>query len=239
MEKGRKNIRPFIITAMVALIALVVGMGGYTFAKYFTSTGTHSNQATVAKWGFVLSANATNLFGEEYRDTEDLAVTGTDTGTVVVSAGNKTLAPGTTGSMTFSVHGTSEVLSKLTITAASTNEVKLELGENDYMPVKWTLTKGSQVVDGCDKTTLANVVEVINHLDDQDQAVAPNASLQCEGDYTLSWEWAFTTDTTNDSYDTVLGQIAQGLVSAAEGTYAGSVVGVNFSITISIEQIQA
>ena len=72
MEKGRKNIRPFIITAMVALIALVVGMGGYTFAKYFTSTGTHSNQATVAKWGFVLSANATNLFGEEYRDTEIL-----------------------------------------------------------------------------------------------------------------------------------------------------------------------
>ena len=36
--KTTKKIKPFIITAMIALIAVVVGMGGYTFAKYYTTT---------------------------------------------------------------------------------------------------------------------------------------------------------------------------------------------------------
>lgn len=237
--KTTKKIKPFIITAMIALIAVVVGMGGYTFAKYYTTTDTKSNQATVAKWGFVVTANATDLFGKEYQDSAstDIAVNGTvENGTVVVAAANNTIAPGTTGSMTFSVSGTAEVLSKLTINASSTSEVKLELGENDYYPVKWTLKKDGSAVTGAENVTLAEAVAVINALDDNDQAVAPSAALQAAGNYTLSWEWAFSG---NDANDTLLGQIAQGTVSAETGTYAGSSVAVQFSITISIEQIQA
>lgn len=237
--KTTKKIKPFIITAMIALIAVVVGMGGYTFAKYYTTTGTQSNQATVAKWGFVVTANATDLFGNEYQDSAstDIAVNGTvENGTVVVAAASNTIAPGTTGSMTFSVSGTAEVLSKLTINATSASEVKLELGENDYYPVKWTLKKDNVAVTGAENVTLAEVVEVINALDDSDQSVAPSAALHAAGNYTLSWEWAFSQ---NDANDTLLGQIAQGTVSATEGTYNGSSVSVDFSITISVEQIQA
>ena len=246
MEKSAsKKFRPLIITLMVALVAVVVGMGGFTFAKYFSSTGAKSNQATVAKWGFVLNANATNLFDDKYKGTGLATTEGTtQNGTVVVAAnteGSNVVAPGTTGSMTFSISGTAEVMSKLTITAESSSDVILKTsGESDYVPLKWTLSKGGQVVDGCQNLTLTAMVAKINELDDQDQQVAPNTQLTCAGDYTLTWEWAFSTDTATDAKDTLLGRsIADTLSDDEETTHDGTTTSVQFSITISIEQIQA
>ena len=141
--------------------------------------------------------------------------------------------------MTFSVSGTAEVLSKLTINASSTSEVKLVNGADTYYPVKWTLKKDGSAVAGAENVTLAEAVAVINALDDNDQAVAPRTALQAAGNYELSWVWAFSENVANDANDTLLGKIAEGTVSAETGTYAGSSVAVQFSITISIEQIQA
>ena len=242
MEKSAsRKIRPLIITLMVALVAVVVGMGGFTFAKYYSSTGAKTNQATVAKWGFVINANVTDLFGEDYKG-EGLAATGSSaTGTVVVSADDTTthnvVAPGTTGSMTFSLSGTAEVLSKLTITASSSSDVILKTsGQEDYVPLKWTLAKNGSPVADCSDLTLAQMIEKINALDDNDQSVAPNTELACAGNYTLTWEWAFTSSG-NDAKDTILGQIVAG-TETASGDYAGTTTVVQFSITISIEQIQ-
>ena len=48
----------FIVVAMVLLLAVVLGMGGTTFAKYITSKDVPVESATVAKWGYVITANA-------------------------------------------------------------------------------------------------------------------------------------------------------------------------------------
>ena len=239
MQKNTsKKVRPLLVGVMVFMIALVLGMGGFTLAKYISTTETQSNQATVAKWGFVVTANASELFGTEYKGT-GLAVTGSSaTGTVVVKADTANernlVAPGTTGSMTFTVSGTAEVMSKLTITATNTNNVVLTKTEDSstYTPVKWTLKKGEAVVDGCENVQIAKIVDTINALDDQDQEVAPNTQLNCAGTYTLSWSWAFSDG--NDAQDTILGQIASG--STVTGYTATT--SIDFGITISIEQIQ-
>ena len=238
MQKNTsKKARPLIIAVMVLLVGVVLCMGGFTLAKYITSTQNQSNQATVAKWGFVVTADATELFGSEYKGT-GLAVTGSAaTGTVVVEANtenqNNLVAPGTTGSMTFTISGTAEVMSKLTIAATSTSDVVLTNGEGEtYSPIKWTLKKGDVVVEGCDGVQIDTIVNKINALDDQDQEVAPNAQLQCAGTYTLTWSWAFSNG--NDALDTVLGQIANG--STVDGYTATT--SIDFGLTISIEQIQ-
>lgn len=239
--KTTKKIKPFIITAMIALIAVVVGMGGYTFAKYYTTTDTQSNQATVAKWGFVVTANATDLFGEEYVENGELDVVKTQqqNGVIVAASTGNIVAPGTKGSMTFSIEGTSEVRSMLSVYAKSDSDVVLELGADDYHPIQWTLTKDGVAVTGAENVTLAEVIEAINKLDNEDQDVAPGAQLKAAGDYVLSWKWDFDISDDVNELDTILGRIAEDpTLAQTGGTYEGSSVSVQFEITIEVEQYE-
>ena len=41
---------------MAALLAVVLGMGGQTFAKYITTTAAPTQSAVVAKWGVVIQS---------------------------------------------------------------------------------------------------------------------------------------------------------------------------------------
>ena len=54
MKLNKKQKRTATIASMAALLAVVLGMGGQTFAKYVTTTDVESEYAVVAKWGFVL-----------------------------------------------------------------------------------------------------------------------------------------------------------------------------------------
>ena len=58
MKLNKKQKRTATIASMAALLAVVLGMGGQTFAKYTTTTKTESNTAVVAKWGVVIKADA-------------------------------------------------------------------------------------------------------------------------------------------------------------------------------------
>ena len=65
MEKIQITItkKHLTIVAVVLMVALVVGMGAMTYARYISSYDSGEQIATAAKWGFVVNADTTNLFG--------------------------------------------------------------------------------------------------------------------------------------------------------------------------------
>ncbi len=229
MKAKRKSL---IVIAMVLLLALVIGMSSMTFAKYVSSTDKYGADATVAKWGFVLNVNAENLFGNNYgAATDNLATATTATG-VNVASNAVVVAPGTTGSINFSITGQAEVPAKLVIDANTDKDVYLTKGSETYYPIVWTLKKG----DAVEATgTLAEVMAAVAGND----TIAIGTTLN--DTYTLSWAWAFEnadsgiTDLSADAADTILGQAANGTAFPAD--YTGNTA-LQLNLSISIEQTQ-
>lgn len=240
-EKSR-NKKTIAIVALLLVLVLLLCLGGYTMSKYINS-GSGSASASVAKWGYTVTVDTANLFGENYKgnvvdnvtaDAAQLEVKSSSTGTNVV-------APGTTGSMTIKVEGKAEVASKLTISVKDGyTDVALNLGESTYNPVKWTLNNGT--TDEVDGGTLADVVTALKKTETY------NPGQEVSVNYTLSWTWAFSGafDGYNaDVLDTALGQIANGTavssVVNSEGAtvnVTGSSTAIAFELTASIEQIE-
>lgn len=256
-----KNTRkPLIIVSMALLLAVVLAMGGVTFAKYISTTGTRTNQANVAAWGFTMEVDATNLFNNNYKNgeagAETLSVVAED-GKIIVSANADTniVAPGSTGYMEFSIHGTSEVPAHLTIDSDYKDIVLKETGEEDYHPVKWTLTKDNAVVGSLQDVTLEAIETYIENMDEK---IAPNTEYSLDGDYKLTWKWDFSTDAETDAKDTALGMFIANTKYVEEATgvsdssaddfdivaggtdakYAGTTTEIMFKMTITIVQIQ-
>lgn len=225
MKDTKTRKKSVILAAIVLLLIAVLALGATTYAKYVTSQTVPTKQATVAKWGFTVTANADDLFSDAYNKGGKVDAT-VEGAAVDVKASGLTVAPGTSGSMTFSVIGSAEVLAKLTVTASGT-DVSLTKTEDSsvYNPVKWTLKQGDTafVTDG----TLVAVVEELNGITATYQ---PGAEALSD-EYEISWAWAFDG---NDEYDTILGQFANG--TTVNGYTA--VTGLSFSLTVSIEQIQ-
>lgn len=227
-KKTNRNTRLIIVAIVLALVVLFLCIGGSTFARYISSKNLPSNQATVAKWGYVVTADATKLFGKDYADTAIVADTTSDPKLDVKASGN-VVAPGTTGNITFGVVGSAEVLAKLNLTFTVKSDVALTTGEDasatTYNPIKWTLKKGDTALV-TDKTLadvsteLAKVsteIEAGTVISDKDQA------------YTLSWKWDMgTTTDANNKLDTILGYAAQGT-----GTYGDYVVNVADTTTVT------
>ncbi len=227
-KKTNRNTRLIIVAIVLALVVLFLCIGGSTFARYISSKNLASNQATVAKWGYVVTADATKLFGKDYANTAIVTDTSTNPQLDVKASGN-VVAPGTTGKITFGVVGSAEVLAKLNLTFTVKSDVALTTGEDasatTYNPIKWTLKKGDTALV-TDKTLadvsteLAKVsteIEAGTVISDTDQA------------YTLSWKWDMgTTTDTNNKLDTILGYAAQGA-----GNYGDYVVSGTDTITVT------
>lgn len=264
MEKSRNNSRRLMaIIAVVLMVCLILAMGAVTFAKYISSGTTGDQTATAAKWGFVVTVDASDLLGENY------SVQGSDTLATVVTAdgvavkanadSGNLVAPGTTGSMTFSIQGTAEVLAKITINVA---DGSTEIHVGDYYPVKWTLQKaGVAVENGTDKK-LSEIVTLLNNESKEIEAGATTFETAVE--YTLSWKWDLevgsdaTTKATNNAKDTLIGYKAAsktyaelsgisvggnvlagtGGIVTSETDYNNIVSTMSFNLTISVEQVQ-
>lgn len=232
MEKQseRKNNRSkavIIVIAMLLMVALVVGMGAMTYSRYITSDTTGDQTATAAKWGFVVTVNADNLFGTDYtlKTGSSLATKVTSNG-VAVNAESSVVAPGTTGSVTISIEGSAEVLAKLTIDFGNT--VK-EIHYGDYYPVKWTLSEGNtKKVVG----KLSDVVDYFNNDSNNPKITAGDDTFERE--YTLTWEWEL--DSGNDEKDTAIGKKASNSDYQELGVEIEPTM--SFNMTVSIEQIQ-
>lgn len=257
------NKKSVFVIALLLLLVAVIGFGGYTMSKYISSK-TADGTASVAKWGFEVTANGDGLFGKEYKYDagKKASVIKDDTSatlTVQAATGNTSnlVAPGTTGSMTFSITGTAEVKSQIAVSLTG-NDVVLKYktspeGETlDYAPVKWTLKKdGVVVTDGATELKNVTLAQIATVLNDYDADVAANATYAHAGTYTLEWAWAFETgDNDNDKalnnkLDTFLGMISKDseFSSYTDGTNTytketGTFTTINFDLSISVTQLQ-
>ncbi|MBQ3081394.1 MAG: hypothetical protein IJC01_03905 [Clostridia bacterium] len=152
--------KALIVAVMALLLVAILAMSVSTFAKYTTSTSINSNSAAVAKWGFAASIQADDMFADAYgAQTANLASKATwvadsnDAGTLSVKAnseGTEVVAPGTKGSMTFSITGEAEVLAQITVKVDASSDVYLTKtdGNKTYNPIKWTLKKDGVAVNG-------------------------------------------------------------------------------------------
>ena len=240
MKKVMKNKKFIMIFAMVLMVSLVVGMGAMTYAKYVTSYNTPAQSATAAKWGFVVTADASNLFGNQYKEPAsggDTYATVNEEGNVVVkgTADAKVVAPGTMGYLTINVNGSAEVMAKLSVTLDITENI----GNGTYVPVQWALVAGNATpADDAWVTDLETLTTAADYT--------PGTTVASS--YKLYWRWAFSTSTDNDKLDTVIGAKAAGknytevnamtglnLTSEAFDAYKTT---VSFTATITVEQIQ-
>lgn len=254
-ERKNNKKTAVIVALLLALIALLC-FGGYTFSKYVTS-GTGNGTASVAKWGYTASVDATKLFGKEYK----LAATNVST---VDGAGahinvkadpaneRNLVAPGTAGSMTFTVGGKAEVRALLHTSLVPTNDVVLKIKKTTdtdyttYNPVKWTLKKVGVAEAVAENVTLEEVAHKITKELTISKEYAPNEELATTT-YELSWAWAFQ-DTTGsvldlsiDQVDTILGQMAAGVTGYTPAGYeidaTNSSTEFSFEFIIQVSQI--
>lgn len=256
-EKKFSKKKVMIVTGMALLLALVGYAGGSTYARYLTSQTTQSQTATVAKWGYVVSANASNLFATEYKNGTTTTAEDADKDVAIQSGSSAKglVAPGTGGSFSFTIAGQAEVLAGFDITLTGT-EVALTYDLDPaaapdavvYKPMKWTLTKDNSPVTGCESVSLDTIK---TYLDTLDAVVKPNGTLAANGVYKLSWSWADDNADNADlddltvskggknyimdtNYDSVLGLLKDGYT--AEGYSAN--FDSNVELTITIKQLQ-
>ncbi len=223
----KNNRRSILVIGLLLMLVAVIGFGGYTLSKYVTKKETSAN-ASVAKWGFTVDADATGLFGSKYsynngKSTVNTA-TNPDAATLTVSADANRVAPGTTGSMTFKVTGTAEVKAQIKIEMTVKNDVVLNYTKDGvagtaYTPVKWTLTKKG-TTDAIAEGTLADIKAELDKV-----AITYNANATAiDEEYTLTWAWAFENNDVADAdaLDTLLGMVAN-----ANGAVSTNEVGAN------------
>lgn len=256
----KKNRFLKVASAMIILCLITTCAVSATFAKY-TTAGSATGQARVAKWGVELTMDADPAFANEYSKTTNvITVKSVDDANVV--------APGTSssevaGGLRFAITGKPEVKTNIDIAFTVTSDVYLKAGtyydgtkatketdgvksyetfvlEDDYYPVEFTLKQikaaGASVDVQLAKGNLATIKAFLkDYSDGPDSIYAPNTDLGAE--FELTWEWAIGT---NDAADTLLGNLAAGplpdYVTAAH-TPADYSLNIDYSLTITVTQI--
>lgn len=251
-KSERKNNRKttVIIALLLALIA-ILSFGGYTLSKFVTSGGS-TGKAQVAKWGYKMEIDGSKLFGKNYKyDGVASKVTKNADGLTVKASGDyNVIAPGTTGSMTFTIGGQAEVKALIAMGIEPIKDVTLKLQKSDgeeivYNPVKWTLKKNGDELPGMINTTLHGVAGAFH-----DMIYNSASSVKNPGDvlatttYELVWEWAYEGDPefpniTNDELDTILGRCANDKSYASYGDWTIKKVctEVEFKLDMQVTQL--
>lgn len=229
-KKTNRNTRLIILAVILALVVLLMCIGGSTLARYITSKQANVNQATIAKWGFVVTVNTENLFADNYKDGKKVA-SGTEG--VDVSATDVTIAPNTSGSMTISVNGSAEVLATLNLKVGKkTSHVGIKgtaEGSVEYRPIKWDLldSENHSVLGEDNDGTLEKALEAMNKYFTA-HAIDPGTTVN--DSYTLTWTWALDQEAGDNGIadanrmDTLLSYAAQG---------AGNYEGGNVTVTVA------
>ena len=245
------NKKSVFVIALLLLLVAVIGFGGYTMSKYISSKS-DKGTANVAKWGFEVTAKGDGLFGKEYKYDagKNASVVNTASGaTLTVSAvtpaaGERSnlVAPGTTGSMTFSITGTAEVRSKIEVSLTG-NDVVLKyttdtVADGEYAPVKWTLKKKGVTTALVDNGSFKDLQDGLAGL--SATVVEANATYANAGEYTIEWAWAY--ESGNDALDTFLGAIANKPATTTDGTYTkveeGTHTAISFNLSVSVTQLK-
>lgn len=267
-ENAGKNKKTVLTIAIALLLVLALALGGFTFARYI-SQGNGSDSATVAKWGWTISADAGSFFGKKYAGQGLSTVTeGDENLSVKASGDSNVVAPGTTGSFTFSIGGSAEVASKITVAltgkdivlkaTVTTGEPSASKTTYTYSPIKFSLQKGEEETEENQNLTFAELQKKLAAL--SAEAVAAGETYAGAGEYTVTWEWAFDNasatvrkvgdgaDLDGNACDTILGLYAasqKATVTHNDVEYTidqtpetGTNIELSLELSITVEQIQ-
>lgn len=179
----KKKDRNILLIALLVLLVVTTGAFIGTLARYVTSK-TASDSAKVAKFGLNLPATL-NLFSDSYSNVKADA------------DGKKIIAPGTSGSYSFNVGGTSEVAYKVSANVTATYSDAWD----GYEPLEFSL-------DGLTWTDLAEFKTNLSAAL-ASETISPNTAYS--SNQTIHWRWPFHVSTENDIKDTNVG------MAAAEG----------------------
>ena len=207
--KKNKILRLASVMLMLCLITTCAISG--TFAKY-TTNGTATDTARVAKWGVTITAaTSQNMFTQTYKN--DAVVGDKAVGeTVSVSASTDVVAPGTTGTFSaFTISGTPEVAVNVSYGATLTLSNWTVEGA-EYCPIAITVGTTTYKIGDTDIDTVSDLkskVEAAIAAFSADYAAGTNLADATAP--AISWTWAF--DSTgnayvNDEKDTALGNLA-------------------------------
>lgn len=229
MKLNKKQKRTATIASMAALLAVVLGMGGQTFAKYIETNTVTAQTATVAKWGLTASLDCSNLFGKQYEQDGYAISASSDADAISVKANSEVIAPGTEGSMTITYGGSAEVDADLSVVANAINivvpNVSTTPDSTPYYPIEWTIN-GQKVRKPSDIAAALNSITA--HYEAGTAAATVNVSV-------ISWVWEY--DQGHDVEDTVLGKAAQAgnkTVTHNEVTYSAEYTfSMKFDVTLT------
>lgn len=196
----RKNRTMRVAALLLALTLITSCFVGGTFAKYTTS-GSATDTARVAKWGIEMTVTGDGAFAEEYD------------GTVKTSVASENLvAPGTkneTG-MSFSISGTPEVAFRLTATMGSDAEDVFLKAADSYLD--YTTSNNATDTFKLEKTYYPVVFTLVHTYAEGSYSIMPTdvtsgTSNKIGDDYTATERYTVTNDTTNRKV-TITGTLA-------------------------------
>ena len=198
----KKNIAMRVAAFLFILTMISTCAFATTFAKY-TTTGSATDSARVAKWGVTVDASSDakskGLFVGEYG--------------VTVKASQDVVAPGTNGELAcFAIDGQPEVSCEVTFEAAFQLYVEGESSQwkddNDqyYCPIVITINgKEIKGLDCADAADFSN--KVVTEIAKVKYTFTPGQDLgELNNQLTIEWSWAF--DGNDDAKDTALGNAA-------------------------------
>lgn len=222
----KKNRMLRLASTLMILTLLTTSIIGGTFAKY-TTTGTASDTARVAKWGVEIETSGDTFKTEYAGDDTSYTLTGKTTVVASTNAGtsatqNDLVAPGTKGNMaTVTLSGKPEVAVSVTYNC------DFEIGDNwtvngsYYCPliIKIPNSEGTTTtIDGINfdsATEFETAVENAINAKYSERKYAPNSNLSennSNASLSVQWEWPFerlneanNVRTDIDEKDTALG----------------------------------
>ena len=207
----KKNIAARIAAFLFILTMISTCAFATTFAKYTTS-GSATDEARVAKWGVTIAVTGNDAFSPFYDSEQNPTVKASTTTNVV--------APGTSGDLaSVSVSGSPEVSSKVSIDVSlslknwyiSYKDAEGNDVEEFYCPIIITIVKNDDVakkttIKGTDYTSAHDFQVAVDAALDKETTYNPNDSLAQKIEISWAWEFAGAADSkqTNEK-DTLLG----------------------------------
>ena len=196
---------------LVAVLLSTCAISG-TFAKY-TTTVSSSDKARVAKWGFKeTSIDLTGLFSDAYVN-EKATYGATENKVNAANAGDDLIAPGTTGSASFSfIYGgdttvnVPEVAYKFKVdTTGSSCDAKIQSNTN----IKWKLDNGNWGTWQELTAAIESLAGDASGEKEYNPGELPDEFGTSNPSHIITWKWIFNTNDTADGTDTAMGNAAE------------------------------
>ena len=198
-NKKRSSMMVRLVAALAVTMMFTMCLVGGTFAKY-TSSGTGTDSATVAKWSFKVGetdiATTETFTFDLFKTIKD--TNGTDNESDMSPVDGRIIAPGTQGSFELVLKNASQVTAQYAIDYTVTN--------TNNIPVKISVDGGTNWTND-----LADVV-----ASDSTKLVANSGQTTIN----VQWKWDFEG---NDTTDTTLGSAATATLTVAAAVTATQV----------------